>query len=133
MELDDLPTTDGERSVMAAAALRDMAMPLLSNAADSLGWRQPTPEESRDGAVQSYSVRALHSYGNRLAIVAIRLTSEGGPTIDLRVYCELADAEIFNAERIVRVAAADDPEVQEWVQTQLGRCLNALQSRVRAR
>ena len=133
MELDNLPTTDGERSVVAAAALRDMAAPLLSDSADSLGWRQPLREESRDGVVHSYSVRALHSYGNRLAMVAIRLTSEGEPTFDLRVYCELADAEIFNAERIVRVAASDDPEVQEWLQTQLGRCIHALQSRVRAR
>jgi hypothetical protein len=131
MELDDLPATDGQRSVVAA--LRDMAAPFLDAAADSLGWRQPLREESRDGAVHSYSVRALHTYGNRLAMVAIRLTSESEPTVDMRVYCELADAEIFNAERIVRVAAAEDPEVQEWLQTQLGRCLNALQARVRAR
>ncbi len=133
MELADSATAGNAASAEAAATVRHAAMILLREATDALEWQSPTRDETRDGATRSFSVRGLHTYGSRLAMLIVVATSDEKPTVDLRVTCELADFELFNAERIVRIEAAADDEVQEWVQTQLGRAVNALLSRVRAR
>jgi hypothetical protein len=122
-----------DRAHAAAATLRDSALPLLRAATDALGWSQPLRDQHRDGALTSFSARALHKYGDGLAMLTVRVATEGGATLDLRVTCEFADADIFNAERIVRVASAAEPEVGEWLYRQLEGCLAVLRARVRPR
>ncbi len=122
-----------ERSAAAAAALCDTAIPLLRKATDSLGWRHAFREESRDGKVVCYFARALHKYDGSLAMLMIRVTGGSEPSLDLRVTCELADVDVFNAERIVRIDDVAELEVQQWLDKQLEGCLAALLGRVRAR
>ena len=115
----------------------DTALPAefeaFCTATDALGWSHPLRDQHRDGALTSYSARALHKYGDGLAMLTVRVACEGTATLDLRVTCEFADADFFNAERIVRVAAAAEPEVGEWLARQLDGCLATLSPRVRPR
>lgn len=127
------PTSTIVNSSNAAAALHHLATTVLRTATDTLGWREPRDQVTHAGTSSSFYATSLHQYSTSQATLTIFVTSEQGKPFDVRVTCEIGDAELVNAERIVHEAGVADNELREWLTRQLDRCLSALLRRVRGR
>jgi hypothetical protein len=117
----------------AVATLHQLAATALRAATESLEWRGPRDQIAHERATTSFFSTALHQYSTSMATLTVFVTSEPGKPFDVRVTCEIGDAELVNAERIVHEAGVADDEVREWLTRQFDRCVAALVSRIRGR